>query len=330
MRHRRGADLALLEALGDDLVAGHQPDRGREVGRAGGELHERGEHVEVEAARVDLPDAGQHPLEAEVGGDPLLEVRQLLGVAVEEVEHVLGGAHRALDAAQRVAGEQVLDALDGDQHLVGGGREPLAQRGRLRGDVVGAAGHHGGLVLGGETAEAGQGGDGAVAQQGEGLLDLQLLDVLGEVAAGHPLVDVLVAGQRAELLDTCLHVVAGDPLARGDRVEVDGLLAAGHHGLVGLDHPVGHLDAEVLLGLQHRDPELALQDDLVLGRPDLGQVGGGVAGGEDVRDGHGGHCRASARAGHIAVRGGGRKVRLTSVRPSRSRSKVRPLHARLD
>ncbi len=34
VRHRGRADLALLEALGDDLVAGHQPDRGREVGRA--------------------------------------------------------------------------------------------------------------------------------------------------------------------------------------------------------------------------------------------------------------------------------------------------------
>ena len=34
VRHRRRADLALLEALGDQLVAGHQPDRGGEVGRA--------------------------------------------------------------------------------------------------------------------------------------------------------------------------------------------------------------------------------------------------------------------------------------------------------
>ena len=51
--------------------------------------------------------------------------------------------------------------------------------------------------------------------------DLQLLDVLGEVAAGHALVDVLVAGEGGELLDAGLHVVAGDPLPRLDRVEVD-------------------------------------------------------------------------------------------------------------
>ena len=87
-----------------------------------------------------------------------------------------------------------------------------------------------------------------------------------------------------ELLDPRLHVVPGDPLAGGDRVEVDAL---SDDVLVGLDDAVGHVDAEVALGLEHRDPELPLEHDLVLGRPDLGQVGAGVAGGEDVGDGHG-------------------------------------------
>ena len=40
-----------------------------------------------------------------------------------------------------------------DQHLVGHGGEPLAERRGLRGDVVRAAGHHQGLVLGREPAE---------------------------------------------------------------------------------------------------------------------------------------------------------------------------------
>ncbi len=39
-------------------------------------------------------------------GDAALEFGQTGGVAVEQIEHVLGGAHRALDAAQRVAVEQ--------------------------------------------------------------------------------------------------------------------------------------------------------------------------------------------------------------------------------
>jgi hypothetical protein len=58
-------------------------------------------------------------------------------------------------------------------------------------------------------------------------------------------VDVLVTGERAELLDARLHVVAGDPLAGGDRRQVDLV----DDRLVGLDHPVGDVDAEVALGL---------------------------------------------------------------------------------
>ena len=113
-------------------------------------------------------------------------------------------------------------------------------------------------------------------------LHLQLLDVLGQVARGHPLVDVLVTGERAELLDPRLHVVPGHPLARGDRLQVDLV----DDVLVGLDHAVGHVDAEVALRLQHGDPQLPLEHDLVLRRPDRGEVGAGVPGGEDVGDAH--------------------------------------------
>ena len=116
-------------------------------------------------------------------------------------------------------------------------------------------------MLGGESREAGQGRHGAAAQQLEGRADLQLLDVLGQVAAGHALVDVLVPGQRRELLDPRLDVVAGDPLAGRDRVEVDLV----DDVAVGLDDPVGYVDAEVALRLQHGDPEPAFEDDLVLG-----------------------------------------------------------------
>ena len=88
MRHRRRADLAGLEALGDQLLAGHQPDRGGQRGRPGDGLDQRGDHVEVERARVDLADAGQHPGEAEVGGDRALQLGQL-GRVTEQVELVL-------------------------------------------------------------------------------------------------------------------------------------------------------------------------------------------------------------------------------------------------
>ena len=132
-------------------------------------------------------------------------------------------------------------------------------------------------------AEPGEGGDGSAAQQLEGGADLELLDVLGQVAARHALVDVLVPGQRRELLDPGLHVVAGDALPRGDRVEVDLV----DHVAVGLHDSVGYVDAEVALRLEHRDPEAAFEDDLVLGRPDRGQVVTGVPGGQHVGDRHG-------------------------------------------
>ena len=73
--------------------------------------------------------------------------------------------------------------------------------------------------------------------------------------------DVLVAGERAELLDPRLHVVPGDLLAGGDARQVDVL----HDGLVVGDHPVRHVDAEILLRSEHGDPQPPLEHDLVLG-----------------------------------------------------------------
>ncbi len=130
---------------------------------AGRCLHECADDVEIERPRVDLPDAVQHPLEAEVRGDGGLERGELRRVAVEQVEHVLPGAHRALDAAQRVPRDQLLDPLERDQQLFAGRRESLAERGCLRRHVVTAADHHQFGVLGGEPGQPGERGDHPVA-----------------------------------------------------------------------------------------------------------------------------------------------------------------------
>ena len=55
-------------------------------------LRQRGDHVEVQRARVDLADAVQHPGEAEVLGDPPLQLGHRRRVAAEQVELVGGGA----------------------------------------------------------------------------------------------------------------------------------------------------------------------------------------------------------------------------------------------
>ena len=131
-----------------------------------------------------------------------------------------------------------------------------------------------------------EGGDALGLGEPERAVDLQLLDVLGEVAAGHALVQVLVTGEFAELLDARLDVVAGDALPPHDGFQVDLVLDP----LVALDHAVRHRNAEIALALQHGDPVFALETDLAFAAPDGAHGRRGVAFGEDVRDvilGHG-------------------------------------------
>ncbi len=214
-----------------------------------------------------------------MGGDAAFELGEPRAVAAEQVEHVLGGADRALDPAQRVAAQQLLDALQGREQLLGPGREPLAQRRGLRGHVVAAPGHDQVPVLLGAGGEAYQGGDDPVSDQFERAADLHLLDVLGQVAAGHALVDVLVAGEFGELLDAGLDVVLGDALALGDRGEVDLL----EHALVVGDHAVGDGHAQLVLGLEHRQPQAPLGLDLADRVPDVAHFLRGVPLGEHIR-----------------------------------------------
>src|SRR5690606_35820157 len=138
--------------------------------------------------------------------------------------------------------------------------------------------HHGVAVGDGVLGQTPDRGDAPVADELEGPHHLELLDVLGEVAARHALVDVLVSGEVVELLDAGLDVVPGDALTLGDRAEVHTV----DHRLVVLDHAVGDVDPQVALGAHHRDPQLPLEHDLVLGGPQRGQVGARVARGEDV------------------------------------------------
>ena len=90
--------------------------------------------------------------------------------------------------------------------------------------------------------------------------DLQLLNVFGEIAARHALVHMLVTGERVELLDAGLDVVAQHPLARGDRRQVDVV----EHALVVVHHTVRHGDTQLGLRAQHRQPQLTLGDNLGL------------------------------------------------------------------
>lgn len=221
-----------------------------------------------------FPDVG----DAEVGGEALFELGDFGGVAIEEGELVELGADGALEATDAVAGDEVLEATEGVEEFFAEHGEAFAVGGGLRGDVVSACGDDEVVVLGGELGEASEGGDGFVAHEEEGAVDLELLDVFGEVAGGHAFVQLLMAGEVVELFDTCLHVVAGDALAGVDGFEVDLVF----DGLVGVEGFVGDVEAEVFLGTGDGEPEFAFEQDTSFGGPDVFESGGGVAFSEDV------------------------------------------------
>ena len=148
----------------------------------------------VQRPRIDLPDAGENLCEAQEFGDLPLELGQLVGIAVEQVEHVLRGAHRALDAAQRVPVDQRTQPRQRNKHLLGRRRESLAQRGGLRGDVVAATRHHQVAVADRPLGQPSDDGHAVRKNKFKRPADLQLLNVFGEVAARHALVHMLMAG----------------------------------------------------------------------------------------------------------------------------------------
>ena len=96
--------------------------------------------------------------------------------------------------------------------------------------------------------------------------------------------DVLVAGEGIELLDARFDVMARHPLALGDRGEVDPI---DHPRVIG-DDTLGHLDTEIGLGPEDREPQAALGHDPVLRGPDAAHRRRGISLGEHVGD-HGPH-----------------------------------------
>ena len=159
-------------------------------------------------------------------------------------------------------------------------RDALAEGGGLGRDVMSAGSDDEVLPLLAALTEAGEGGDGFVADDEEGAEDLELFDVLGEVTGGHAFVDVLVAGEVVELLDAGFDIMTCDALAFGNGGEVNLV----DDFFVCSDGVGRDVEAEVVLGLHDSDPELAFEDDASFSGPDVGNGGGGVAFGEDVLD----------------------------------------------
>ncbi len=189
--------------------ARHEAHRRGEARRGRAHLVEGRDDLEVEAAGVDLAHAAERGGKAEVLEDAAFQDGDLVGLAAEERQLVELRPDRALQPAHRIAGDQLLQPVEGDQQLLAEHRQALAEGRRLGGHVVGAAGDHQVAVLLGAPGEGEQRRRRLQPDDLQRLEDLQLLDVFREVAAGEAEVDELPLGQLGEFLDARLDVVEG-------------------------------------------------------------------------------------------------------------------------
>ena len=226
---------------------------------------QRRHHVEIETARIHLPDHPERSPETKVPQDPAFEFGHAIGPAAKQRQLVELRPDRPFQAAHRVAFDEIVQPLKGDQQLLAEHRQPFAKRCRLRRHIVRAAGDHQVAVRLGLPGEREERGHRLEMKDLERTVDLKLLDVLGQVATGQPEMDELPARQLGELLQPRLHVMQRHPLPLQDGPEIDDVLDA----FVILDRLGRDRHAEVLLRLHHRDPEIPLQQDAPLGRPDV-------------------------------------------------------------
>lgn len=185
---------------------------------------------------------------------------------------------RSFESAHAVAGDEVLETHEGVDKLFPEHGEAFAVGGGLGGDVVGASGDDELGVLGGKLGQTCEGGDGFVAHEEKGSVDLQLLDVLGEVPRGHSFVELLVASKIVEFFDARFDVVASDTFACVNCGEVN----LGFDGFVGVEGFVGDVEAEVLLCAGDGKPEFAFEEDSAFWGPDVFEGRRGVSFSEDV------------------------------------------------
>ena len=148
-----------------------------------------------------------------------------------------------------------------NQQFIGRRGEALAEGCHLSGNVVRPSRYRKLVVLNCTRGEAGKNCNHLVTSDVHRGENLQLLDILRQITTRHPLVDVFMSGQSAELLDPSLHIVTSDGLPAANRLEIHLV----DDCLIRLHNPVGHINAEILLRLEHRNPELPLKDNLVLG-----------------------------------------------------------------
>ena len=272
MWHRRRTNLALLETFGNGFSAGHQTDGMGQRRWASAQLNQCRYGIEIEGTWVNLTNGIENTIKAQVCCNAGFQLGQTRFIAIHEIQHVLCGTHRPLDAAQWVAAQQFAHALQSHQHLICCGSKTLTQGGGLSSHVVGTASHNQALILRCAGTNRCNNSNALVAHKLQRTVDLQLLHVFGEVTRSHALVDMLMSSQRIEFLNAGLHIMAGNALALSNAGQINLI----NDSFIGCDCLIGDCYPQIFLRFHHGDPELALHDDLFFGTPQVGKLCGGV------------------------------------------------------
>ena len=132
-------------------------------------LHEGGHHVEVERPGVHLARRWSAPARTRAGGPAARSSSSTRpGSPPSSSSCSADGAHRSLQAPQRVAGQQLLEPLERRAAAPRRPRRSACPGGGGRGHVVGAPGQDGAGVLGRPLGQAGQRGHHPVPHELEG------------------------------------------------------------------------------------------------------------------------------------------------------------------
>ena len=158
------------------------------------------------------------------------------------------------------------------------------------------ASHHNGCRFGSAFSQTSERCKHAATNHHERTSQLQLLDVLGEIARSHPLMNLFVTSQRTELIDAGLHIVASDTFTGVDGIEVDLI----NDTAIGIDRVVGHRNTEVTLGFKDCQPEFSLKNDLLFGRPQSDHLRARIPSSKNIGHRRGRHSVSSrAQSGHF-------------------------------
>ena len=121
-------------------MTSHQAQGFREVRWAAGEIHERADDTEVEAAGIDLAHDIQRGRKAKIGDDLLVQRSGLGGIAIEEADLVKTSAHGTFQATGGIGAKHRFELAEAAEHFLAKHGDALAECSHLCSHVVRARG----------------------------------------------------------------------------------------------------------------------------------------------------------------------------------------------